>query len=146
LLEIRKNPEVRSTVYITDINLKVPADGSWMPIPITVTKNMLENSNNLKQAYEYGLIDINVQGSYSQVPDWYYDPYHNHVKVPVNILKGKEQDVLHIIEQYRKDAHPIMWYIIRTGLLIQEAKTFNRPLVLAALEQESDYRRRNLNP
>ena len=145
MLKIRKNPEVRSTVYITDINLKVPADGSWIPIPITITKNILENSNNLKQAYEYSLIDIDVIDNYNNVPDWYYEPYRNHVKVPVHILKNEEKDTIQLIERYRRDAHPIMWYIIRMGLQVQETKTFNRLLVLVTLEQESDYQRRNLN-
>ena len=141
MLEIRKNPEVRSTVYITDVNFKVPADGSWMPVPITLSKTVLENSTNLRQAYEYGLIDINVICDYSNVPSWFYDLYRNHVRIPIHILKNSEYETIQIIEQYRKDAHPIMWYIIRCGLLVQELKLTNRPLVLAALEQESNYTR-----
>jgi len=142
MLTIRKNPDVKSTVYITDVNIKVPADGSWIEIPITLTKSILESAANLRQAYDYKLVDIDVLGSYREVPNWFYEPYRYHVKVPIDILTNDNvETVLQVIEQYRKDAHPVMWYIIKTGLLVQESRKAARPLITAALEQESDYRR-----
>ena len=131
MIEIRKHPSLRSALYIHGLDLRLPVDGSW--VPLSIAKSKLEASENLQQAFASGLVDFRVVGDYNQLPNWYIDSFRDWVRVPVEILKDEVKNIVSSIIQLRVSAHPIMWVILRKELYALEVNSQARREVLAEL-------------
>jgi hypothetical protein len=131
MVEIRRHPDIRSAVYITGFDIRIPADGSWLEI-INYTKSKLEKLDCLKQAYEKDLIELRTD-NYDEVPSWFFDAYRGNVRIPNTLLKGDVIEVLSRVKKLKKEAHPIMWYILKSELFNIEMNNSARTLILSEL-------------
>jgi len=131
MIEIRRHPDIRSAVYITGFNMRIPADGSWLEIT-GYTKLQLEKLDCLKQAYEKDLIELRTD-DYNTVPSWFFDAYRCNVKIPNTVLKGDTIEVLSRIKKLKQDSHPIMWYILKSELFNVEMHNSARNIILVEL-------------
>jgi len=134
MLEIRRHPDIRSAVYITGFNMRVPADGSWLEIT-GYTKIQLEKLDCLKQSYEKDLIELRTD-NYDEVPSWFFDAYRCNVKIPTTVLKGDVIEVLDRIKKLKETSHPIMWYILKSELFNIEFNNSARNIILKELMEE----------
>jgi hypothetical protein len=135
LIEIRRHPDIRSAVYITGFDMRIPADGSWLEI-INYNKSKLEKLDCLKQAYEKELIELRTD-NYDEVPSWFFDAYRNNIKIPNTVLKGDVIEVLNRVKRLKKDSHPIMWYILKQELFNIEMNNSARTLILSELMENN---------
>ena len=135
MLEIRRHPDIRSAVYITGFNMRIPADGGWLEIT-GYTKNQLEKLDCLKQAYEKDLIELRTD-DYNTVPSWFFDAYRCNVKIPNTVLKGDAIEVLSSIKKLKKGSHPIMWHILRSELFNIEMNNSARNIILGGLMEDN---------
>lgn len=133
MLEMRKHPNVRTSVHITGLGLRLPMNGQWVSLarfPFSV----LEESDNLKTAFENNLVELKViDEDYRSLPSWFLLAYADNVRVPKEILEGKEQDTFAALSRLKRDAHPLMLAILRTGLLQEEVSHQDRSKVVSAI-------------
>jgi len=133
MLEIRKHPNITSSVHISDLNLKLPTSGEWLSLA-RFSPGVLEESVNLKTAFEQQLIELKIpDGDYSAVPSWLMRSYASFIRVPTEILDQKEEVVLAEVARLRIGAHPMVEYLIISGLLRAELVGKQRTAVTKAL-------------
>lgn len=133
MVEIRKQPEVTAALYISDLNIKLPENHGWMPISNRFSTEEIANSRNLADAFKAGLIGLRIIGDYNDAPEWYLAVYAGLVNVPTELLQADSLTVINKLQNLKEAAHPIMWAIVRSGLLDEECRGQNRPDVFAAL-------------
>ena len=138
MLKVRKHPNVRTSVHISSLNLRLPADGQWVSLA-RYPSSELEESANLKEAFERNLIEVEVVDSdYTSAPTWYLAAYTDAVRVPKEILEYKEADTLTALANLKKDAHPLMAFVLQATLFPEEVAGQNRPGVIAAIVSLTD--------
>lgn len=133
MIEIRKHPDVTAALYVSDLSMKLPEDHSWIVISDRFSIDELERSQNLAEAFESGLIEIQVRGDYTDIPSWYLEMYKAVVRVPTELLDDDGSSVVQSLQNLKEDAHPIMWSIICLGLLESESQGQGRSNILNML-------------
>lgn len=133
MIEIRKHPEVTAALYISDLSIKLPQDHDWVIISNRFSAEEIASSQNIAEAFQAGLIELRVTGDYSDVPEWYLATYAPVVRIPTELLQDNGLTVISKLQNLKEAAHPIMWAIVRSGLLYEESNGQNRPDVFDVL-------------
>lgn len=133
MIKIRKHLDVRQSLHISSMGLKLPEDFSWVGLSPRYSLDEIAEARDLKTAFELGLIEVEITGDYQDAPNWYIDAFVDNVRVPEEILDKTEQKAVECIARLRKDAHPIVWTIVRPRLYMAELFHGNRPEVLESL-------------
>lgn len=133
MIQIRKHPDVEAALYISGLDVKLPADHSWVTISSRFSVDEIEGSKNLEDALKVGFIEMRIDGDYSDAPSWFLESYADAVRIPVEVLDDNELTAVQKLESLKASAHPIMWAIIRSELFNVESEGRNRPNVLNML-------------
>jgi len=134
MVEIRSALEVDSSVHISEMNLRLPNDHSWVVLPTNLWIGSGDGADDLRDAFEQGLIEVRVQDQ-DVYPDWYLDVLAENVRVPTELLDPDDDvEVVAQLTQLREHTHPAMWAIIRKELYVQEIEGANRTAVADYLQ------------
>ena len=132
MISIKKHPTHTSSVYITDLKVKVPTKDIWHPLDIPSEE--LENSADLKYAFEHDMIVFKVtDNDYQKMPNWYTAAYKDEVKVPTEILEKPEAEAIELLDKLKHDAHPLLLAVLKNALYTAEANQSKRPKVLKTI-------------
>lgn len=135
LIAIRTPPSVDSTVLISSLNLRLPANHSWVIIPTNFWTGSDEGSADLYSAFERGLIEVKVEGQF-EYPDWYLNVLTPNVRIPEEFLEEGDDETLSHMARLRKDAHPAIWAILRREFFTRELLGRNRESVTSFLQSD----------
>lgn len=131
MVEVRKALGIESALHISDINLRLPSDHSWIAVPDSVWAD--GGSVNLQRAFDDGLVDMRISGG-GDVPTWYLKGIEQHVRIPVELLDSLDEvEIVEKLNRIRKDAHPTVWEIIRRKLFALERRGDNRSKIVGLL-------------
>jgi hypothetical protein len=133
VIEIRKHPSIRESLYVTGLGLKLPEDYSWVTLSGRFSADEVESSVNLKKAFQSGLVEMRVDGDYHDAPSWFLEPYAANVRIPMGLLDDNELAAVQKLGNLKAAAHPLMWAIIRSELFNRECLGKNRLAVLNVL-------------
>jgi len=133
MIEIRKHPDVEAALYISGLGLKLPEDHSWIIVSERFSEDEIESSQDLASAFNTGLIEMRIDGDYSNAPGWYLNAYTRAVHIPVELLEDNDLAVVQALQNLKAAAHPIMWAIVRIGLFEAEKQGQDRSTVLDML-------------
>lgn len=136
MIDIRVAPEIKSSVHISELGLRLPGNHSWVVLSTNLWIGSGEGADDLRDAFEQGLIEVRVQDQ-EVYPDWYLDVIAENVRIPVELLEeGDEDAVVKRLTQLREQAHPAMWAVIRRALYVQELEGANRFAVIHYLQPQ----------
>lgn len=133
MIEIRKHSNITTSLYISDLGMKLPDDYSWVAISDYFSADQIESSKNLVEALKTGFIEMRVEGEYVEIPSWYLAMCAPAVRIPTELLDDDTYSAVQNIQSLRGAAHPVMWSIIQTGLLEAENQGQCRSDILNAL-------------
>ena len=134
MIAIRTPEDVESAVWISKLNLRLPADHGWIVLPMGFWSGDAEDSEDLEHAFEQGLIEVRITGQ-RMYPAWYLNVIAVNVRTPSELLEDtNEAAVLSRLGVFRKDAHPALWAIACKELYMQELTGRNRSAVVQFLQ------------
>ncbi len=135
MISIRTPQSVDSTVLVSSLNLRLPADHSWVYIPVNYWVGDDEGSVDLYSAFERGLIEVKIDDQ-SEYPDWYLNVLVPNVRIPEEFLEEEENVTLVHLSRLRKDAHSAIWAILRREFFTRELSGRNRENVVEFLQTD----------
>lgn len=135
MIEIRTPSGVESTVWISSLKLRLPANHSWVAIPVSYWMGDDAGSDDLYSAFERGLIEVKIEGQ-SVYPDWYLNVIAPNVRIPEEFLEEGESATLEHLSRLRADAHPALWAILRREFFTRELSGRNREHIVGFLQTD----------
>lgn len=135
LIEIRTPTGIETTVWISSLKLRLPADHSWVAIPVSYWMSDDTGSDDLYSAFERGLIEVEIRDQ-SVYPDWYLNVIAPNIRVPEEFLEEEESVALEHLSRLRADAHSAVWAILRREFFTRELSGRNRESIVEFLQAE----------
>lgn len=135
MIKIRTPEGVETVVWISKLKLRLPADHSWVAIPVSYWMGDDIGSEDLYSAFERGLIEVRVKDQVVY-PDWYLNVLTPSVRVPEEFLEEDTDAVIEHLAKLREDAHPALWVILRRELFTRELSGSNREHVIGFLQTD----------
>lgn len=115
MVEVRSASDVETSVHIGKLNLPLPIDHSWIPLPLECWVGTCAAYSDLYSAFDMNLIEVRIQGQ-SEYPQWYLDVLTPSFESADSILSDHAEVVLKKITNIKTTAHPVIWSIIRSVL------------------------------
>ena len=144
MVEVRSAEVIETSVHIGKLNLPLPNDHSWVPLPVDCWIGTCDAYSDLYTAFDTNLIEVRIIGQ-SEYPQWYLDVLSPNFESVERLLHDSEDLVVSKIENIMTTAHPAIWLIIRRNLYQNELLGEGRPAVthllqpnMHALEVEND--------
>ena len=115
MVEVRSASAIETSVHIGKLNLPLPVDHSWIPLPLECWVGTCDAYSDLYSAFDMNLIEVRIQGQ-SEYPQWYLDVLAPSFESADVILPDHEEVVLKKILNMKATAHPVIWSVIRSVL------------------------------
>jgi len=139
MIEIRRMSGFSGPVFITDLGIKLSEDSDWLDISQKCRLDEIEKSSDLRIAITNNVIEMRSDG---MAPSWMLSCIATGVKIPIELLANENANELsYILEKLRNDSPPLMWLIVRLGLLAYEQFSKCRPNILAILAEKDELER-----
>ena len=135
MIKIRTPEGVETTVWISKLKLRLPANHSWVVIPVSYWMSDDTGSEDLYSAFERGLIEVEIKAQ-TVYPDWYLNVLTPNVRVPEEFLEEDTDAAIEHLSKLREDAHPALWAILRRELFTRELSGRNREHVISFLQTD----------